>query len=114
MTEHPFHLSEEQDPTPAEGTIPDEVAPVARGSGERKAPARRRASARKRETRLEGALAAQEKQERDELATLEAQGFTRDEAVRLLQVADPNQAVMRRLQFQRWLVERGLLDEFSA
>jgi len=54
------------------------------------------------------------KRKHDELANLEAQGFTADEAARLVRVADPNQAVMRRLDFYRWLVEHGRLDEFSA
>ena len=54
---------------------------------------------------------------------LESQGFTHAEALRLLDISDrladshevrENEAFMRRLRFQRWLVERGLLDEFSA
>jgi hypothetical protein len=58
-----------------------------------------------------------------ELHQLEAQGFTPDEAARLIYISDrlansreaqEAEAVMRRLRFHRWLVERGLLDEFSA
>lgn len=54
---------------------------------------------------------------------LEAQGFTVDEAVRLVDISDrvanshearEAEAMLRRLRFQRWLVARGRLDEFSA
>lgn len=54
---------------------------------------------------------------------LEAQGFTADEAIRLVHVSDraatsgearEAEATLRRLRFTRWLVERGVLDEFSA
>ena len=57
------------------------------------------------------------------VAELEAQGFTTDEAVRLLHVsgrvatsheAREAEATLRRLRFTRWLIERGMLDEFSA
>lgn len=59
----------------------------------------------------------------EDLDELEAQGFTRTEALRLIHVSDrishssearEAEAVLRRLRFQRWLLERGLLDEFSA
>ncbi len=58
-----------------------------------------------------------------EVDELEAQGFTHDEAIRLLDFSDraatssevlEAEAMMRRLRFTRWLVERGLLDEWSA
>src|SRR5262245_24195263 len=54
-----------------------------------------------------------------EVDELEAQGFTRDEAIRLIHVSDraatsgealEAEAMMRRLRFTRWLVERGMLD----
>ncbi|MGH2517757.1 MAG: hypothetical protein ACRDHP_19085 [Ktedonobacterales bacterium] len=57
------------------------------------------------------------------VAELEAQGFTADEAVRLVSVsgrvatsreAREAEATLRRLRFTRWLIERGVLDEFSA
>lgn len=57
------------------------------------------------------------------VAELEAQGFTPDEAIRLVHVsgrvatsreAQEAEATLRRLRFTRWLVERGMLDEFSA
>ena len=57
------------------------------------------------------------------LLELEAQGFTEDEALRLLIVsgrlagsreARESQATLRRLRFTRWLIDRGILDEFSA
>ncbi len=50
---------------------------------------------------------------------LESQGFSEDEALRLIDFskrlessADARQA--RRLRFTRWLIEQGILDEFSA
>ena len=58
-----------------------------------------------------------------EVDELEAQGFTHDEAIRLIHVSDraatsgealEAEAMLRRLRFTRWLVERGLLDEWSA
>ncbi|HLZ25296.1 MAG TPA: hypothetical protein VKQ30_24510 [Ktedonobacterales bacterium] len=61
--------------------------------------------------------------ETDAVAELEAQGFTADEAIRLVHVsgrvatsreAREAEATLRRLRFTRWLVERGMLDEFSA
>lgn len=54
---------------------------------------------------------------------LEAQGFTADEADRLIEVskrlessaeARASQAELKRLRFAQWLIERGILDEFSA
>lgn len=57
------------------------------------------------------------------VAELEAQGFTADEAIRLVHVsgrvatsreAREAEATLRRLRFTRWLIERGVLDEFSA
>lgn len=57
------------------------------------------------------------------LHTLEAQGLTEDEAVRLIHVSDrmktscearEAEATMRRLRFTRWLIQQGMLDEFSA
>ncbi len=55
--------------------------------------------------------------------TLEAQGFTADEAIRLIHVSDrlkmsrearESEATLRRLRFTRWLIQQGMLDEFSA
>src|SRR5262249_19875963 len=52
-----------------------------------------------------------------EVDELEAQGFTHDEAIRLIHVSDraatsgealEAEAMLRRLRFTRWLVERGL------
>jgi len=57
------------------------------------------------------------------LLELEAQGFTEDEALRLITIsgrlassreARESQATLRRLRFTRWLIDRGILDEFSA
>lgn len=54
---------------------------------------------------------------------LEAQGFSPEEAERLIEVSKrlessaealASQAEMKRLRFAQWLVERGRLDEFSV
>jgi hypothetical protein len=54
---------------------------------------------------------------------LESQGFTPDEVSRLIVISDrvarspesrDAEAMLRRLRFTRWLVERGVLDEWSA
>lgn len=59
----------------------------------------------------------------DEVEALEAQGFTEDEAVRLISVSErvahsgearEAEELLRRLHFTRWLVEHGMLDEFTA
>ncbi len=53
--------------------------------------------------------------EEDDLRKLEAQGFTPDEVTRLVDLsARLNDATLKRLQFTKWLVEQGLLDEFSV
>lgn len=58
-----------------------------------------------------------------ELDELKAQGFTADEAIRLIHVSDrlangrearESQTTLRRLRFTRWLIEHGVLDEFTA
>jgi hypothetical protein len=54
---------------------------------------------------------------------LESQGFTPDEVQRLVVISDraarssearAAEAQMRRLRFTRWLIEHGVLDEWSA
>ncbi len=54
---------------------------------------------------------------------LESQGFTPDEVRRLVLISDraahsaesrAAEAEMRRLRFTRWLIEHGVLDEWSA
>lgn len=83
--------------------------------------------ARKPRQKAEGAKAKDAVQGTEsstgEVDELQAQGFTHDEAIRLIHVSDQAansgeaqeaEAVLRRLRFTRWLVERGLLDEWSA
>jgi hypothetical protein len=57
------------------------------------------------------------------VAGLAAQGFSEGEAARLLEVSEraaystearESEAVMNRLRFTRWLVERGLINEFAV
>jgi hypothetical protein len=59
----------------------------------------------------------------DPLRDLEAQGFSPAEARRLIYISDrieqsaearESEATLRRLRFTRWLVEHGMLDEWSA
>lgn len=54
---------------------------------------------------------------------LEAQGFTAEEADRLIEVSKrlessaealASQAELKRLRFAQWLIERGILDEFGV
>ncbi len=54
---------------------------------------------------------------------LEAQGFSADEAQRLIDIskrlessaeARESQAELKRLRFAQWLIERGILDEFGV
>ncbi len=50
---------------------------------------------------------------------LESQGFSEDEALRLIDISKRLESSTeareaRRLRFTRWLVEQGILDEFSA
>ncbi|HEY7339556.1 MAG TPA: hypothetical protein VH591_01635 [Ktedonobacterales bacterium] len=53
--------------------------------------------------------------EDDDLRTLEAQGFTTDEVNRLVELSERiNATTLKRLQFTKWLVDQGLLDEFSV
>jgi hypothetical protein len=51
----------------------------------------------------------------DDLRKLEAQGFTEDEINRLVELSERlNASTLKRLQFTKWLVDQGLLDEFSV
>lgn len=68
-------------------------------------------------------LQAEQDEEAEAVAQLQSQGFTPDEAIRLIHVsgraatsreAREAEATLRRLRFTRWLIEHGLLDEFSA
>ncbi len=58
-----------------------------------------------------------------DMSELEAQGFTADEALRLIDItrrletsaeARESQAELKRLRFTQWLIEHGILNEFSA
>lgn len=88
----------------------------------------RKPAARKSAALREGvepvvALPVRQKTLSDEVEELEARGFTEDEAVRLISVSErvahsgearEAEELLRRLHFTRWLVEHGMLDEFSA
>ena len=101
-----------------------------------KRPARKRAATKQREEKVEGRailhmpardVAIEERAGEDgndaDLQELEAQGFTPDEAQRLLYISDrlstsrearEAEATLRRLRFTRWLIEHGMQNEFSA
>lgn len=58
----------------------------------------------------------------EEVSELEQQGFTEDEALQLISVservahsgeAQEAEAALRRLRFTRWLIEHGVLNEFT-
>ncbi|HLY31063.1 MAG TPA: hypothetical protein VKQ36_08535 [Ktedonobacterales bacterium] len=64
---------------------------------------------------------AEDNTDLDEMTKLAREGFTSDEAARLIVMSErmahssetrESEAVMRRLRFTRWLVEQGLLSEF--
>jgi hypothetical protein len=138
MTTHEREFNEEETTLPEEPsavTDPDTINPAS-DSATHKTRARRQ-SPRNAARRLsdERAIvqlptserAAQVADEADGDASarhdLEAQGFTEDEAVRLIHVSDrlktsrearEAEAVLRRLRFTRWLIQQGMLDEFSA
>ncbi len=100
--------------TPA--TTPDETKPVG-ARGERRT---RRKADRTSASQPQESVAAQTG---DALHDLEAQGFTADEARRLVDISDrldestevrESEATLRRLRFTRWLLDHGRLDEWSA
>lgn len=104
---------------PAERDVPPD-APRETTSG-KKPSARKRAAKGGGKMTPEGSSGAM--MPGDDVSSLEAQGFTKDEVVRLIHISEQAansreareaEAVMRRLRFHRWLVERGLLDEFTT
>jgi hypothetical protein len=67
--------------------------------------------------------AADSESECGEVEQLEAQGFTEDEARRLIHISErlstshearESEATLRRLRFTKWLIQHGMLDEFTA
>ncbi len=67
----------------------------------------------------ETALATEAAQRAVAVIELESQGFSEDEALRLIDISKRMESSSeareaRRLRFTRWLVEQGILDEFSA
>ena len=67
----------------------------------------------------EAARATEDAQRAVAVIELESQGFSEDEALRLIDISkrmerSSEAREARRLRFTRWLVEQGILDEFSA
>jgi hypothetical protein len=120
---------DDQSATPPQGgeDIEDdaEQASGAQDAVKKPVPAGRKSRKPRQKAHGSGAKAGEQGAESaaGEVDELEAQGFTHDEAIRLLHVSDraatsgealEAEATMRRLRFTRWLVERGMLDEWSA
>jgi hypothetical protein len=112
-----------------EGAQPEPPAARAKRASRRKTAAKRtdgkaeRASILKMPAREAEVATDEREREGAELEELTAQGFTPDEAQRLLFISDrlatsyearEAEATLRRLRFTRWLIEHGVLDEFSA
>jgi hypothetical protein len=79
----------------------------------------RRAAGQTTKVDPEAARAAADAERAITVVELESQGFSEVEALRLIDIskrlessAEAREA--RRLRFTRWLVEQGILDEFSA
>lgn len=98
----------------ADEPVAAEPAPV-RGENETPMPAPRAEQTERADLALDTDLVEQE--------ALQAQGFTVDEAQRLIDIskrletsaeARESEASLRRLRFTQWLIEHGILDEFSA
>jgi hypothetical protein len=90
-----------------------------RASGSAESPSSKPTAKRPRSTNAKRRESASE----ESLAGLAAQGFSEGEATRLLEVSEraafssearESEAVMNRLRFTRWLVERGLINEFAV
>ncbi len=83
----------------------------------------RRKSARAKKARAQQSAPLDANDALQDLHDLAACGFSEDEARRLIDISDrvtqsaearEAEATMRRLRFTRWLVEHGMLDEWSA
>jgi hypothetical protein len=118
------------DVTMDEQQLCDETAPQAPRARSRKTAAGA-ATRNRRRARADGVIklrqpaeAAKELPENDYARDeLRAQGFTEDEAARIIDLstrlsssreAREAEAALRRLRFTRWLIQHGVLDEFSA
>lgn len=87
----------------------------------RKPAAQKQARATRRATPVdpEALQAAEDADRATTVIELESQGFSEDEALRLFDISkrlenSSEAREARRLRFTRWLVEQGILDEFSA
>jgi hypothetical protein len=132
----PSALPDDQTATSAEGVSDPEALQHTHTDGQTpKRPAARRGGTKKAAKHSDSAaiikLPLREQpvepaEEEDGDAAIEAlatQGFTTDEVLRLIRFsgrlahsheARESEATLRRLRFTRWLIEHGVLDEFSA
>jgi hypothetical protein len=135
----PSALPDDQTATSAEGVSDPEALKHTHTDGQTpKRPAARRGGTKKAAKRSDSAAIiklplreqpvepVEEVEEEDGDAAIEAlaaQGFTTDEVLRLIRFsgrlansheARESEATLRRLRFTRWLIEHGVLDEFSA
>lgn len=110
----------------APGERASETAPTPiRAARSRRAPRKnatnKSSRATKRATAIdpEATRAAEAAERAVAVVELESQGFSEDEALRLIDISKRMESSTeareaRRLRFTRWLVEQGILDEFSA
>lgn len=115
---------EEELATPAEcesETAPTPIRSPKARRATRKPAAQKQARAAKRATPVdpEALRAAEDADRATTVIELESQGFSEDEALRLFDISkrlenSSEAREARRLRFTRWLVEQGILDEFSA
>ncbi|HZC07760.1 MAG TPA: hypothetical protein VE338_19135 [Ktedonobacterales bacterium] len=105
-----------------QASAPDTAKPSAAPERPRAPRASRKAAAAKTSATEAANISALSAIEADRIE-LEAQGFSPDEAQRLIDIskrletsaeARASQAELKRLRFAQWLIEHGILDEFSA
>jgi hypothetical protein len=103
-------------------SAPDTARPSVAPERSRAPRASRKAAAAKTSASETADISALSAIEADRIE-LEAQGFSPDEAQRLIDIskrletsaeARASQAELKRLRFAQWLIEHGILDEFSA
>lgn len=117
----PERRDDQHEDVPTEEASNRADEPVATNAAPRRQRRNKNGDARETQAEAEEQVSASSAED-DDIRALEELGFTRDEATRLIDVADRlthsdearvAEATRKRLQFAKWLVEQGLLDEFS-
>lgn len=101
----------------SETTAPRAAKP--RRAARKSATSRQARAEKSPEAEAEEARAAEATERANTVTALESQGFSADEALRLIDISkrlehSTEAQELRRLRFTRWLVEQGILNEFSA